>query len=134
MNEMVEKLKKNLAQWQYLSNDEHEFLKFLPVPTVQFLENKGIWSVLLSRCSGQYGSIYRICPDYVPKPPEPEIIECEVYEESGILQFKYEDDVHLLHSAVDFPECIGIKSLSGSLYSYVSVGAAGWKVLFRRTK
>lgn len=101
----------------------------------------------------EWDHAFRLRPDY----EEPEIEECEIYEDGGHLHFQYcmfEGNRHAIHQAIDHPDFIGFKFEDGmvgpaSIYYRDAVGNAYCKaadgideitvlhaksVLFRRMK
>ena len=109
MENMIEKLKNNLCQWQCMPKEEKEYMKSLPLGAVGIVGKRG--SLFIFPVKPWFDSkedIYRIVPDYEPeiqsadaihadlvrllaeeraKKKEPEIVRCEVVEINGNLFF-----------------------------------------------
>ena len=69
MENMIEKLKNNLCQWQYMPKEEKEYMKSLPLGAVGIVGKSG--SLFIFPVKPWFDSkedIYRIVPDYEPEP------------------------------------------------------------------
>ena len=71
--EIIERLKKNLAQFQSMRSDECEVLRTIEKKNTQHLNVFGSWC--LSCRTGDYSPVarYRICADYTEEPVEPHL-------------------------------------------------------------
>jgi len=144
--EIIEKLKQNLAQFTALSKDEQEVLDDLrPKGFIQYLNGKGKWSPVEIRQYWKCSSIdrYRISPDYQPEPETPEIIHCKVKRaDDGRYYFNPPArDAAYLDEAVNYPNFIGYKYLLGSVFDKPRIISDGkfpatipTHVLFRRSE
>ena len=93
--EAAERLKNNENHILFADMKEKEVLKKVGPVNCEFLtstnESDLLWESLGCGSTFLGIGIYRIRPDYQPRPPKPEYVPCEVYEEGNRLYFNRPD-------------------------------------------
>ncbi len=109
--EQIEQLKCNLATLRGLDGGLRRAMEDIPKKDFIFLLSDGTWDNANPKQGFEY-EIYRLRPDYSPKPS---VVECGIFKNIVDLAYHRKSDNHSLSQAISDPDFIGFKFENGQV-------------------
>ena len=107
--ELLEQMKTNEKPFGLMSKELHGAFKSLPKDAKVRAYNVKGWSDYDGSSEWDYscvGVAFQLHPDYQP---DPEIVECEIYEANGCWNYKYDLSIRSAHVAHNHTNFIGFR-------------------------